>query len=36
MEYNFNYKLKFQVSRHLHHLSQVRVRFPSSAHTVHV
>ena len=36
MEYNFNYKLKFQVSLHLHHLSQVRARCPSGAHTVHV
>ena len=36
MEYNFNYKLKFQVSLHLHHLSQVRARCPAGAHTVHV
>ena len=36
MEYNFNYKLKFQVSLHLHHLSQVCARCPSSAHVVHV
>ena len=36
MEYNFNYKLKFQVSLHLHHLSQVRARCSFGVHTVHV
>ena len=36
MKYNFNYKLKFQVSLHLHHLSEVRARCPSGAHAVRV
>ena len=36
MKYNFYYKLKFQVSLHLHHLSQVRTRCSFGAHAVHV